>query len=751
VPLKLSRLRRWFGAAAITLVLLVGGAYFYARHRLRNAIKEVPGKIGMEIQQSAQGFTISRSEQGRTLFKIQASKVVQFRQGGRAELHDVSIILYGRDSTRFDQIYGADFEYDPQSGDVIAKGPVQIDLESNAQGLRNPNQAAPKELKNPIHLKTMDLVFNQKTGNASTKEKIEFNTLQISGSAQGLSYTATNKMLTLESQVNVTFNGPFPATVVANRGILTRDPRQFVLDHMRARSGARWGQADKATLFLRSDNTLDRVIASGDVIAKVEGPSSGQVRAAQVELLMREDSEGIQSTIFSGDVNIETSGAQSAEARAERVTFNFSGKKNILQTARSEGNVKLVQHERSPSGAAQDLQLRAAAIDFFFAEGKRRLARAESSGLAEIAILPVKPATGQDTLATADKFQAGFDSQGRLQSVHGEPDARIVSKTPGQPDRVSTSQRLDASFRPGSGIESLVQQGDFTYTDGERKAWADRARYTLADRIISLEGSPRVADSTTDTTARNLRLNRETGDAHAEGDVKSTYRDLKPQATGALLASSSPIHVTARTMTAHRSPAIAVYTGGARLWQDANILEAPSIQFDRDHRSVVAEGADTQPVSTVLVQADKSGAVTPVTITSTGLTYIDENRLARFQGRVQAQGADLTVSAAEMDVYLKGSEQRAPNQTSATPGKIDHIVARKQVVITQPGRRASGEQLTYTAAEDKFVLTGGSPSIFDAEHGKVTGVSLTFFRSDDRVLVEGNNSHPTVTQTRVAR
>ena len=84
-------------------------------------------------------------------------------------------------------------------------------------------------------------------------------------------------------------------------------------------------------------------------------------------------------------------------------------------------------------------------------------------------------------------------------------------------------------------------------------------------------------------------------------------------------------------------------------------------------------------------------------------------------------------------------------------GKIDHIVAKDQVIITQPGRKATGDQLVYTASEDKFVLTGGPPSIFDAEHGKITGVSLTLFRHDDRVLVEGDNSSPTVTQTRVAR
>ena len=78
-------------------------------------------------------------------------------------------------------------------------------------------------------------------------------------------------------------------------------------------------------------------------------------------------------------------------------------------------------------------------------------------------------------------------------------------------------------------------------------------------------------------------------------------------------------------------------------------------------------------------------------------------------------------------------------------------MAEGNVSIQQRARRASGDRLTYTTAEDKFVLTGGTPSIFDAEHGKIRGDSLTFFRRDDRVLVEGKDNSPTVTQTRVAR
>ena len=46
-----------------------------------------------------------------------------------------------------------------------------------------------------------------------------------------------------------------------------------------------------------------------------------------------------------------------------------------------------------------------------------------------------------------------------------------MSQTPGQPDRVSTSTMLDASFHPGGGIDSIAQQGSVAYQDGERKAW----------------------------------------------------------------------------------------------------------------------------------------------------------------------------------------------------------------------------------------------------------------------------------------
>jgi lipopolysaccharide export system protein LptA len=766
MPPQISRLRRWFALATILSILVVSGMYLYARRKMQNALKEVPEKIGLQFVQTAKGFSVSKSEQGRTLFRVEASKALQYKGGRRAELSDVEITLYGRDSSRFDQIYGKNFEYDQQSGDVIGKGEVDMDLQSNPGGVGGVDQATPREIKNPIHLKTSNLIFNQVSGNARTAERADFRVPQATGSAVGVTYDAKTNVLTLLSQVHIVLTGATAATVTAVHGTITRDPRMVVLEHAHVIDGLQQADADEATMFLRPDNTVERVFAEGNVLVKSNGEQPAQVQSKQLELLLRSgagDSEpsSLRTAIFTGDVRLETEGTQPLQGTAGRAILDFvesralaknSGSRSELKKIHADEDVKLLQHQKPSSGSAtpQDFELTAPIMDFYLADG-RHFEHAVTSGPPQMVIRPTVPGAGQQTTVTAEKFEARFDDLGQLASAHGASAARIVNSTPGQPDRVSTSNTVDAAFTPGTGVQAIVQQGNVAYADGERQAWGDKGRYTPADQILTLTGSARVIDKNMTTTAPTLRMNRATGDAYAEGQVKSTYSDLKPQPNGALLASSSPIHVTARSMTAHGTPAIALYTGDARLWQDANLVHASSIEFDRDRRYVTAHSSPSQKVSTALVQTEKSGKSTPVLVTSDDLNYSDNDRKAHFEGNVVAKGTDSTVAANRMDVFLQARGQVESNQSVTSAGKIDHIVAQEHVVITQPGRRGTGEKLVYTAGDDKFVLTGGPPSIFDAEHGRVTGGSLTLFRRDDRVLVEGSNQSPTAAQTRVAR
>jgi lipopolysaccharide export system protein LptA len=828
MPLPIYRLRRLLAVITVLFIAVVAGMYVYARLRQHSVLGEVPNKISYDIKQTASGFQFSKSEAGRTVFTIRAKDVKEFKLNGRADLHDVSIVLYGRDTSRFDQIYGDNFTFDPKSGDVTARGGVQIDLQANPSGAAAPDQATPKELKNPIHLETTDLVFNRDSGDASTDARVNFRTPQATGWAVGVRYSAKAGVLTLASQVHVTLTGQNAARLFATSGAISREPRVVVLEHPRMERENGTLQSEQATFILGPENEVQRILASGDVSAESTGQDADKmrVRSDEADLLLTGKQNLLRTATLNGHVHVERVGGQPMQGDAGRVDLDFVGQ-NVVQKAHASAGVRLIQQGasagQSDNSGPQDFEITAPVIDFFVADGKR-LDRANTSGAAQIKISPAQnqnPASpAQQTIITAGRFDAKFtatpEGASRLTAMHGAPNAKIVNVAEGQPNRVSTSQTLDAAFLPEGGIASIIQQGSVVYADNQEpakqtQAWAEKAVYTPADQILQLTGSPRVGNGGMSTTANIIRINRASNDAFANGNVKSTYNELKEQPNGALLASSSPIHVTSATMTAHNLPAVALYEGNARLWQDANIIEAPSIQFDRDHRSLVAQGNASQRVSTVLVQEkvqgkaqgklapedssekqpedlksdpqkpappviqtvnskpgsrmasgeykskidEKSenslGQASPVTISAMLLTYSDPERKAHYQGGVTARGTDFHATANEMDVYLLPRSQMSSNQSLNSPGRLDRMVAQGNVVIQEPSRRANGQTLVYTASDDKFVLTGGPPSIFDAEHGKITGVSLTFFRADDRVLVEGEASTPVVTQTRVAK
>jgi lipopolysaccharide export system protein LptA len=806
MPLPIYRLRRLLAATAVVLTAIVTGMYFYARMRTRDVRKEVPNKIGYDIKQTANGFQFSKSDGKRTLFTVQASAVKEFKLNGIAELHNVNIVLYGRDSSRFDQVYGDDFSFNQKTGDVTAKGEVQIDLVANPAGASSSDQSTPKEVKNPIHLKTRDLVFNKDSGNAETAARVDFSMPQATGWAVGVQYTGKTNTLILLSQIHIAMKGPDAGVIDAQHGVITNDPRVVVLDHPHLNRESESMEADQATFYLAPDNSVQRIVATDHVTAETritkKSTDAGEQppirgRADQAEFLLTEKQNLLRTVILTGNVHVEQAGAQPMQGDAGRVILDFAGR-NELRTVHALDGAHLMQQSvgqsvqqtasartRGMGSGPQNFELSALAIDFTVAQGNI-LQRAVTSGAAQVTISPATESAsssaqvGQRTVVTAGRFEAQFataDGQNHISSMNGAPNARVVNSNPGEPDRVSTSNSIDANFLPQGGIDSITQQGNVAYTDNQTpdkrtQAWASAARYTPADQVLLLTGNPRVTNGSMTTTAKTIRINRATDDALAEDDVKSTYSDLKEQPNGALLASSSPIHVTARTMTAHNTPAIALYTGNARLWQDANIVEAPSIQFDRAHRFVTAQGTTGQPVQTILMQTEqgqknepstatslvkgrpktpaKSNS-SPIVMTSLKLTYADAERTVHYEGGITAKGADFTATARTADAYLRARSQVSHNEAFASPGQLDHMVADGDVVVTQPNRRATGQELVYTAADDKFVLTGGPPSIFDAEQGKITGVSLTFFRTDDRVLVEGEAGTPVVTQTRVAR
>ncbi|MDP9268171.1 MAG: LPS export ABC transporter periplasmic protein LptC [Acidobacteriota bacterium] len=768
------RLRKWFAVGAAFIALLVAGFWGYNKIRawtIDQAVKRAGKKLGVDVQQSAQGWTISKSEGGRTLFTIRASNALQYKQGGRAELDEVNIIIYGRQANRFDQIYGRKFSYDPDTGEVRAEGEVHINLESNAAGPVTPDQSAPQELKNPIHLKTSGLVFNRNTGLAATDQVIEFRVPQATGSARGVSYDSKQNLLTIQSDIRIKTTGPDAANITATHGVITGDvPRQAVLEgaHMERAGDSRF-DADKLTIFIRDNNKIDHMVASGNVRVHGEGETPVEARAPQATFQMNTGTDTLKEAALTGGVQLVSGGKSPMNGTAGRVTVDFSGH-SVAQTVHAAGGVRLAlrgANAQATEIAADGMEMRVAERKYIASavtQGKAKIVVRGGAGAGGRAGSPAstQAAPAGETVITAGRFEAQFGKDNRMKSLHGAPDAKITSRTSaanqGQPERVTTSRELDVTFASGTGgITAITQTGDFRYVEGTRTATAESARYSVADNTIVATGSPRVTDTNLQLTANTIRLNRVTGDMAAEGDVKTTYQQTNAQhdsQPSAMFSSADPLHATAPAMTAKRTGQ-ARYSGGARLWQGANIVEGPTIDFDRERRTLVAQGTAAQPVSTVFVQADKKGKLTPVNVTARKLTYSDQTRQAKFEGGVVLKGTDTTITAEHAEVFLKprsGASGSQPPVAERGASQLEKIVAEGGIEIRQATRRAVGTKLVYTAADGRFVLTGSegkSPSIFDAERGTVTGDSLTFYSHDDKVVVGSRDSSRTVTQTRV--
>lgn len=799
MPVNTKSLRIAFVAVGATLLVAVVGFYAYARYRVRAVIQEVPKKLGIDVQQSASGFKISKSEGGRMLFSISAASAVQYKGGQSASLKDARIIVYnhgkgtGDPATDiYDQIYGKEFDYDHSTGEVKAVGDVLIDLQ--AKGAPPDDPAKTTASPGALHLRTSGLSFNEKTGLADTDNTIEFALPQGNGSAVGATYDSKLMSLHLKSDVKLhtlptssAEKKSGPVTITAANADIFDAPREAILSGVHLEDEQSRGMtAGRLTILLRDDNTMEKAVATEHVSGSVKDSSGGTtaVQASQADLIFGAQNN-LKSAVLSGAVQMDSqNGAKGQmQAQAGRADLEFGPKTQLLKVhATQQVNLRNASGQGKQDGFAMSSE----GVDLYLKPGNR-LERAVTSGRAEVN-LDQKPTGAQSnashTVATADKFEATFAAGGgtknRLDSVHGTGNTKVVSSSAGNPDRVTTGKDLLVRFdAKNNGVASVEQSGDFKYAEGPRKASAERASFDVSADLLTLNGSPRVQDDGQGfaLTANTLKMNRKTGGLDAQGDVKATYNQMNPVAGnqkgnapgGGMLSGSGgePVHATSQTMTASKVTGIAKFMGNARLWQSANLVEAPQIEFDKEHRSLTASGREgtSGQVQTAFVQTDKNGKVTPVSIVAGKLVYSDVDRKARFDGGIRLKTADATMVADHADVFLKeksgvasGTKSSAGTKASAagkdSASQIDRIEAAGQIVIEEqdPVRKVTGSRLVYTADEGKFVMTGEpgkSPSIFDAERGNLTGDSLTFYTHDDRVQVGSGENSRIVTRTRI--
>jgi lipopolysaccharide export system protein LptA len=192
-------------------------------------------------------------------------------------------------------------------------------------------------------------------------------------------------------------------------------------------------------------------------------------------------------------------------------------------------------------------------------------------------------------------------------------------------------------------------------------------------------------------------------------------------------------------------------------------MEADSIELLREAKVLNATGN----VRAVFAQAAGQTATGPTAprkpklwhVSAGTLTYRDAENRAHLEKNVVAQSADLKMQGPSVDLYFTRSEKpnssgtsgSAPANAATGSQQISRAVGTGGVTVEQGTRKAIADRGEYTAADGKFVMSGGTPTIFDASEGTTTGRQLTFFLADDTIIVDSENGSRTLTKHRVEK
>jgi lipopolysaccharide export system protein LptA len=753
-------------------VLLVAAlVIFLALGKWKNPFnrRDLPQKLGIEIQQEGNGVTYTQAHGGHTLFKIHAAKVVQYKQG-TAILHEVKIELYGEDGSRVDRIEGHEFLYDQRTGVAVASGPVEITLmrpgvapaiapKATAGQVENKLKGAPvasvaeTAARGEVHVETSGVTFDQKSGTATTSQHVDFSMVQGKGSSMGATYDSDQGLLVLDKAVELTTTrGAATVEIHAQHAEFEREAQFCLLRAATADYKGGRATAVDAEIFFREDGSAVRLNAmNGFTLTTATG---GHLTAPTGEMDFNEKNQPTHGRLTGGvtmnSVSESAGLRRLAHGSAPQAELAF-GAQGELRHAHMEVGVAMDSEELSLQ-AGQTMRVsrhwRSPVADIDFRDsGHGKIELGAVHGTGGVAVTG-ESQRGSGAVApsrmAADEVTGQFGADSALTAMNGVGHASVEETTDRGVRQTTSGDRLEAHFAvatqnekhgpdAASQLQSATVEGHVVLTQtpaakpgapppATMQATAGRADYAGAGEWLHLTITPRIEDGALQLTADKVDVSRASGDAFARGNVKASWTDAgqpgRPAAGqsgqgGVTLGGQGPSYVVAAEAQLHQATKEATFRGQARLWQQGNSVAAPLIVLDRERQTLTARTTTAaDPVRVVLVSAGGVGA--------------GSEKKSNQPSVIRVRGGDLNYSDAArkavMHAGVLGSVVAETGTAASTSNEVevfllpagkaggqsqvDHMTARGHVVLTSEGRRGTGEQLVYTGATDEYVLTG---------------------------------------------
>lgn len=754
-----ARYARWSAFAALFLAGTTGAFYvhrLWVEHRERS---NAPAPLPQNEEKRFTSLNIKKVEGTRTVFAVEASKSTDLKGQDISLLEDVKITVYGKNGDRNDLIHTQSCRYAKTDGSIQCDGKVDFELQSADDAARA--AASPSAKPNIIHIETSAVTFERATGRAQTVQPVKFSFPNGDGDGVGAVYLSETEHIQLVRDVHVQIQ-PAEAEPAKGRKQL-RSPvelrgtsldidkvkRTVVLaGPANARTIAQQFTAGEFTLRLDENLRAQELVATPGALKQrpevTEHGAQGDSTLHADQLTANLAPQGWASRILA-EGNLEGT-SPNGTLRAERGELEMWPQVNQAKLLTLHGNVRV--DARDPkTGLARTVTTNA--LQLAFSGGKAGDAnRVRHAETLERGKMEWADAGDTRSKLSADKLAAEFGPEGKARLVNATGAVQSESEAPGHATQTATAATGAAQLSPAGDWSQITLRGNVRLQDADRNAQAQQAVFTRAPQTTVLTGQAVARDAVSETHAARITFQQGSGDMEAEGPVRST--DLSSKGSS-LQMSAVPANIAADHLRANSKTGRALYTGHARLWQGPSVMEAESIELFRETRVLKANGN----VRAVFPQnaragAQASGAAVPVWHVAAGtLTFWDAEDRAHLEKDVFVQSADQRMRAPQLELYFtrNGSGQAGSGGTS----QISRAVGTGGVVVEQGDRRGTANDGVYTAADEKFVLTGGTPTLFDPVEGTTTGRELTFYRADDTIIVDSGNGQRTMTRHRVQK
>ncbi len=488
------------------------------------------------------------------------------------------------------------------------------------------------------------------------------------------------------------------------------------------------------------------------------------MRADEITITFTADDERVQTLQLRGNSRMTGtgSGAQSMTARDIDVSYGEDGK--TLQSANLMENAVLhLGSEAAPSAGSGQGGKRIAGrtITLGLAPDGKTVTSLTSSQNVQVD-LPAENNVPSKRIRSANLVASGTPEAGlRTATFTGKvtyEELRIARGNQPAGERSARSKSLQIETKPGLGaIEKADFRGDVRFdekpdviAEGPRGIYyLDRDRIELMPSDGDPGPSPRVADGKISVQARTIAFTLGTRDMTADTKVRST---VLGKASGRGQASKVPsvlkanqdVNITANRLQYEGAASRAVYSGNAMLWQDdaASEGEVATIKGDTitlDDKTGNLEVNGNAVTDYMLDETDaKTGQKKRTRTLGQAKTFVfdDKRRLGTYTGNAQLEGAQGNLTAHKIEIFLKAGTNEVE--------RLEAYAQGTDVRIKEGKRRTYGTHLTYTAADDKYLMIGTPVEVIE-EVDKVNcrraiANHVEFYRGQETGVMTGNRA-----------